>query len=97
MDMNHFVPAGGGLLRRSVLHNGQTIASFTETRTVHPDTIWHPLGGEFEQGHGMPHMAASFGQGDATQQEEKPGQTGDTFDLKATGRQIRSALRPGAV
>jgi hypothetical protein len=40
-------------------------------------------------------VAAPFGQGDATQEEgTKPGQTDDAFDLKATGRQIRTALRP---
>ncbi len=49
----------------------------------------------------MPHLAAPVGgsameQAGTVQEEAKRQSTGDAFDVQATGRQIRSALRPGA-
>lgn len=94
MDLDDFTPAGGGSLR-------EPLGTFTQTQYVHPDVHWNPLGGEFQQGHGLTLAPATspvkFGSATA-QQDAEPGRPGaDTgdFDLQATSRTIRSSLRPG--
>lgn len=49
MDMDDFVPAGGGSLRgRRGYATREPVGTFTEVRTVHPDEYWRPLSEELE-------------------------------------------------
>jgi hypothetical protein len=44
MDMDDLTPAGSGSLRFPVPGpSGRTVATFTPTRSVHPDEIWQPF------------------------------------------------------
>ena len=53
MDIDDFVPVGGDSLRDPCVTR-KPVATFTDIQTTHPDEIWHPLGGEFEQGRDLP-------------------------------------------
>lgn len=96
MDIQDFVPAGGGSLR-------DPVGTFTQTRYVHPDSHWAPLGGETDPGRALspaPSISPVQVYGATRQQGEtrtgRPGtDTGDGFDFGATNHMIRSALRPG--
>jgi hypothetical protein len=75
------------------------VATFTPTQTTHPDEIWHPLGGEFDQGR-TPSLVLSEGdQGQTAQQVEsrrqgRPGtDAGEGYSFHGTARMVRSALR----
>ncbi len=89
MNIDEFAPAGGGSLRaRSVVHSGQTVATFTETPLIH-DEIWQNSAGLNNEFH-----TARSGASAAQQEEEKPGQSmGGAFDFPSAARTIRSALR----
>jgi hypothetical protein len=89
MDIDDLVPAGGGSLRRSVLHGGRALATFTQVPLNHDET-WQASTGLNSEFH------TARGAFDSQQEEEKPGQPGDAFDFRTTARTIRSALRPGA-
>jgi hypothetical protein len=97
MDIQDFVPTGGGSLR-DPYGTREPLGTFTDTRTPHPDEYWHPLGGELSSR--APSLSAADDQGEARQQSDaRPGRPGtgtsDGFDLQGTARTIRSALRPG--
>lgn len=47
MDIQDFVPTGGGSLR-DLYGTREPLGTFTDTRITHPDEIWHPLGGELD-------------------------------------------------
>jgi hypothetical protein len=91
MDLQHFVPAGGGSLRgRPVIHNGQQVGTFTDTSPAQHDELWRSAT--------RPDTPED---GRETQREATPGRprtdTGDAFDLQGAARMIRAALRPGTV
>lgn len=44
----------------------EPLGTFTDTRTVHPDEIWHPLGGELDSR--APSLPSADDQGDTTDQ-----------------------------
>lgn len=91
LDIQDFVPTGGGSLREPY-GTREPVATFTDTRFIHPDEIWHPLGGELDSR--VPSLSAG-GQGETQQRDaEQSDGTGDAFDLHATSRTIRSVLRP---
>jgi hypothetical protein len=50
MDLDDFTPADGGSLRGQPVPEAEPVATFTQTQTVHPDSCWHPLGGELDPG-----------------------------------------------
>ena len=86
MDMDEFTPAGSGSLRDGTHRVGrQTVATFTEARTVHPDQIWNPIGRELE-----PRPKRSRSRGD----RRKDGLADLTPHEEVAG-QVRAALRPG--
>lgn len=103
MDMDDFTPAGAGSLRDFPTYGTrEPLGTFTDTRFAHPDEIWHLIGGKLDS---RAPSLSSDDQGetrqcDARQQGEAgPGRPGngadDGFDLHATCRMIRSAVRPG--
>jgi len=99
MDLDTFVPVGGGTLRDAHQTASEPVATFTPTRTVHPDSIWNPLGGQFDQSRGTSLVPSPGDQGDAGTQQDDAGpdrpDTGDGYSHVATARMVRSALRPG--
>jgi hypothetical protein len=96
MDIQDFVPTGGGSLR-------DPVGTFAQTRYVHPDSHWAPLGGETDPGHAVspaPSISPVQVYGATRQQREtrrgRPGtDTGNGYSHVATARMVRSALRPG--
>jgi hypothetical protein len=101
MDIQDLVPVGGGSLRDFHMAGSEPVATFTQTQTTHPDEIWHPLGGEFEQGRAPSLVSSADEQGQATQQAESRQQgrpstdAGDGYSFHSTARMVRSSLRPG--
>jgi hypothetical protein len=93
MDLDDFTPAGGGSLRQPLIHNGQSVATFT-TPTPHQDEIWSAST--------MPVDDQDGPAQDETRQQRRarPGRpgndTGDAFHLQGTSKMIRWALRPGS-
>jgi hypothetical protein len=93
MDIQDFVPEGGGSLRgRPVIHNGQQVGTFTDTSPAqHDDELWRSAT--------RPDSEDDGDQDDGRQRQARPGRpdtgTSDGFDLQGAARTIRSALRPG--
>jgi hypothetical protein len=98
MDIQDFVPAGGGSLRGFPATTSEPVATFTQTQTVHPDSIWRPLGGEFDQGR-VPSVRNSAddqtGQRDDASADRPGADTSDGYNFQSTARMVRSALNPG--
>lgn len=105
MDIQDFIPASGASIRD--FHQTGTrepAATFTQTQTTPPGRDLAPLGGELDCR--APSLSSANGQGGTRQRETaqerdaRPGRagtdTGEGFDLQATSRMIRSALRGGA-
>jgi hypothetical protein len=101
--VDDFASAGAGSLRGRHATR-EPVATFTETRTLHPDEIWHPLGGGLDSR--APSLTSSVDDQGETRQREtrqrdaepgrRPGDdTSEEFDLLGTASTIRSALRPG--
>ncbi len=100
MDIQDFVPAGGGSLRDIPATTSEPVATFTPTQTVPPDSIWRPLGGEFDQGRAMRVLSSAQSPDDIGQQDDaRPGGlgigTGDGYNFQDTARMVRSALMAG--
>jgi hypothetical protein len=84
MDIQDLVPAGGGSLRgRPVPAPRQTVATFTPTRTLHPDEIWSP-------------RSHDIGRRTGRQEHHDRQEHADQAPHEETARMICSALRPGA-
>lgn len=94
MDMDDLTPAGSGSLRRALRPGTpEPVATFTPTRTVHPDEHWQ---------HAQIRAALRSGY-----REDGPPRPGSREDQGKAGhvaitpheevaRTIRSALRPGS-
>jgi hypothetical protein len=98
MDLDTFTPAGGGSLRDFHMPTSEPVATFTQTRTTHPDEIWHPLGGELQQGRVSPLAPSADNQEQTPQQgSTRPGRpgtdAGDSYSFHNTARMVRSSLR----
>jgi hypothetical protein len=93
MDMDDFSPAGGGSLR-GVLRPGtrEPVATFTQTRALHPDEIWHPRGGELTGT--RPERPGSREDRRKAGHQGKTGHQGTT-PHEEVARMVRAALRPG--
>jgi hypothetical protein len=86
MDLDDLTPAGSGSLRDGTHRIArQTVATFTPTRTMHPDQIWNPRSREI-YGH-RPWRAGS------TDDRRTDGHAG-RFSHEDAGRTVRAALRP---
>jgi hypothetical protein len=87
-DMDDLTPAGSGSLR-GALRPGtrEPVATFTATRTVHPDEIWNPRGGEITG----PRPWRSGSQAD----HREPKRAGRMRQHEEVGQTVRTALRPG--
>jgi hypothetical protein len=103
MDIQDFVPAGGGSLRNfpAPATTSEPVATFTQTQTVHPDSIWRPLGGEFDQGRAMRQLSSARSPDETGQQGDTgPGRlgidTGDGYNFQDAARMVRSALTGGS-
>lgn len=98
-------PVGGGSLRNFVAPatTSGSVATFTQTQTIHPDSIWRPLGGEFDQGRAIRQLPSAQGPGETGQQgDARPGHLhlgidpGDGYNFQDTARLVRSALTGGS-
>ena len=75
------------------------VATFTQTQTVHPVSVWHPLGGEPQQSRTPSLVSSADDQGrDPTQQGDaeqgRPAtDAGDGYSFHNTARMVRSTLR----
>ena len=101
MDIQGFIPANGASLRDVSVITREPVATVTQTQTVHPDSIWRPLGGEFDQGRAMRLLSSARNPDEAGQQGDAgPGRpstdTGDGFSFQDTARMVRLALTGGA-
>ncbi len=87
MDMDEFTPAGSGSLRCGTHRVGrQTVATFTETRTLHPDEIWGPRSREI-YGHRPWRPGSQADHREPTHAKQAPHED--------ASRTVRAALRPG--
>jgi hypothetical protein len=96
MDIQDFVPAGGGSLRGRAVPEAEPVATFTPTQTVHPDEYWHPWGGELDAGR-APSLVSSADDQAGQRGDARPGRpgtsAGDGYSFQTTARMVRSALR----
>jgi hypothetical protein len=84
--MDEFTPAGSGSLRDGTRRvSRQTVATFTPTRTLHPDQIWNPLGGELEP---RPKRSRS-------REDRRKDGLADLTPHEEVAGQVRAVLRPG--
>jgi hypothetical protein len=89
MDMDDFTPADSGSLRGAVRPaTREPVATFTPTRTTHPDEIWNPRGGKITGR--RPWRPGS--QADHREPEHAPRPVHPGEDVAHT---VRAALRPG--
>lgn len=91
MDLDDFVPAGGGSLRTRVVHNGQTVATFSTPALNLDEHFQQAHLRSLRPGHGLEHEPLN----QAERASEKTAQNAAGFDHAETSRMIRSALRPG--
>jgi hypothetical protein len=69
VDIQNFVPAGGGSFRDFHMPAAsEPVATFTPTRTVHRDETWHPYSSELEQGHSRSQVSSAGDQEESMQQ-----------------------------
>ena len=100
MNLDDLTPSGGGSLRGPAAPAiREPIATFTQTRAMHPDDIWSPRGGEFAPQQRPFSPAPDYY---ARAESERPvpamhmGETPIVGDLvNDTHRAVRAALRPG--
>lgn len=92
MDLDDFVPAGGGSLRTRVVHNGQTVGTFS-TPALNLDEHYRQtrLRSALRPGHGLEHEPVDG----AERASQHTAQHAAQFNHAETSRMIRSALRPG--
>lgn len=96
MDLDTFTPEGGGSLSRTVTPRlSEPVATFTQTRAVHPDEIWSPRGSEIGPPQRPLTQPAQFYQ---SAQAERPAEP--EYGLSAphadAARMVRAVMRPGA-
>lgn len=97
MDLDTLVPAGGGSLSRPVTPRvSEPVATFTQTRAMHPDEIWSPRGSEIAPPQRPLTQPAQLYQ---RAESERPAerQHGLALPHAEAAAQVRAALRPGAV
>jgi hypothetical protein len=89
MDLDDLAPARGGSLRDGTHRVGrQTVGTFTETRTVHPDQIWNPRGGEL--------TGSRPWRSDSEADHRGPERTRRVSHHEQAARTVRAALRSGS-
>lgn len=94
MDLDSLVPAGGGSLRAPVMPRViEPVATFTQTRAMHPDEIWSPRGSEIAPPQRPLPQPTQFYQ-HAESEHPVQRQLGPSLPHAEAGGQVRSALRP---
>jgi hypothetical protein len=102
VNLDDLTPSGGGSLRGLAAPAvREPVATFTQTRAMHPDEIWSPRGTELALPERPPrHMPDHY----AGAESERPvpasymGESLIVGDLvRDTHRAVRAALRPGSL
>lgn len=96
MDLDTLVPAGGGSLSRPVPPRvSEPVATFTQTRAMHPDEIWSPRGSEIGPPQRPLSPPVSYESASAERPVAREHMGDDIPGHLLAAAQVRAALRPG--
>lgn len=95
MDLEDLTPAGGTLRAPLAPRVSEPIATFTQTRAMHPDEIWSPRGSEIAPpSRPLPQPAEFYSRAESESPAVRDTGT-SALPHAEVGAQIRAALRPG--